>query len=214
MRKLLRFQVFPTPGGRIRRSSAIALGLLITAVVFGTACGQFFPSATSLVAISISPSNSILTLSSKTQQFTATGTFGDSSSKDITSSVTWSSSSTNVATINSSGLATAGSTGSTTITASESGITGTTTLTVSNQATGLTVSPATQTITAGQTVQFSATQNGSTISGVTWSSSNSVVASIDQNGVATGITTGTVTITATATVNGTQEQGTATLTVQ
>jgi uncharacterized protein YjdB len=87
-------------------------------------------------------------------------------------------------------------------------------LTVSSQAAGLTVSPSTQTIAAGQTAQFSATQNGSTVSGVTWTSSNSVVASINQNGVATGITAGTVTITATATVNGTQEQGTATLTVQ
>jgi trimeric autotransporter adhesin len=196
------------------RGIGCKLGLLTLAILLSAACGKFFPSATSLVAISISPNNSTLTLSSKTQQFSATGTFGDSSSKDITSSVTWSSSSTNVATISSSGLATAGSTGSTTITASESGITGTTNLTVSNQATGLTVSPSSQTITAGQSFQFSATQNGSTVSGVTWNSSNPAVASIDQTGLATGITTGTVTITATATINGTQQQGTATLTVQ
>lgn len=198
---------------RIKSPDRIALGLLIISVVLGVACGKFFPSASDLVAISVSPSNSTLTLSNKTQQFTATGTFGDSSSKDITSSVTWTSSATNVATINSSGLATAVSTGNTSITASESGITGTTTLTVSTQASGLTVSPSTQSISAGQTVQFSATQNGSTVTGVTWSSSNTLVASIDQNGVATGITTGTVTITATATVNGSQVQGTATLTV-
>jgi hypothetical protein len=39
------------------------------------------------------------------------------------------------------------------------------------------------------------------------------VATIDQTGTATGLTAGTTTITATATINGTQVQGTATLTV-
>ena len=214
MRKVLRLRV-STLGGLVRYSRRIGykLSLVIAVTTLAAACGKFFPSGTTLVAISLSPSNSTLTLSTKTQQFTATGTFGDSSSKDITSSVTWTSSSTNVATISSSGLATAGSTGSTTITASESGITGTTTLTVTSQASGLTVSPSSQTIAPGQTIQFSATQNGSTVSGVTWSSSNTAVASIDQNGIATGITAGTVTITATATINGSQVQGTATLTV-
>lgn len=189
------------------------LAIVILAVTLSAGCGKFFPSATTLVAISISPANPSIQLT-KTQQFTATGTFGNSSSKDISSSVTWTSSSTGVATINSTGLATAVSTGTTTITASQSGVSGTTTLTVTTQATGLTVTPANQTIARGQTVQFAATQNGSTVTGVQWTSSQTGVATIDQNGVATGIGTGTTTITATATVNGTQTQGTATLTVQ
>jgi uncharacterized protein YjdB len=205
MVKLLR-TLFP-------RHLSYSLALVVCAVLFAAGCGKFFPSASSLVAISISPSNSTIQLT-KTQQFTATGTFGDSSSKDVTSSVTWTSSSTNVATISSAGLATAVSTGSTNITAAEGNVSAITTLTVNNQASGLTVSPATATINAGQTQQFSATQNGSSVSGVTWSSSNQLVASIDQNGIATGITSGTTTITATATINGTQTQGTATLTVQ
>lgn len=189
------------------------LALLVTAILFTASCGKFFPSASTLVAISLSPTNPTIQLS-KTQQFTATGTFGDSSSKDLTSSVTWKSSSTSVATINSSGLAAAVATGSTTITASQGSVSGSTTLTVSTQAGGLTVSPSSQTISAGQTVQFSAAQNGSNVSGVTWSSSQTTVATIDQNGVATGVAAGTTTITATATINGTQVQGTATLTVQ
>jgi uncharacterized protein YjdB len=204
MVKLLR-TLFP-------RHFAYSLALIVFAVLLAAGCGKFFPSASSLVAISISPSNSTIQLT-KTQQFTATGTFGDSSSKDVTSSVTWTSSSANVATISSAGLATAVSTGSTNITAAEGSVSAITTLTVSSQASGLTVSPATQTISAGQTVQFTATQNGSSVSGVTWSSSNQLVASIDQNGIATGISAGTTTITATATINGTQTQGTATLTV-
>lgn len=194
---------------RNNHRALLAIAMLLAAL--GAGCGKFFPSASTLVAISISPANPSIQLT-KTQQFTATGTFGDSTSKDISSSATWSSSSTSVATINSTGLATAVSTGTTTITASESGVSGTTTLTVTTQATGLTVTPSSQTIARGQTVQFSATQNGSTVTGVTWTSSQTGVATIDQNGVATGIGTGTTTIT--ATINGTQTQGTATLTVQ
>lgn len=198
-----------------KRSVKFSRGLALVGlpVLLAMGCGKFFPSAGSLVAISISPSNPTVQLN-KTQQFTATGTLGDSSSKDISSSVTWTSSSTNVASINSSGLATAAGTGTSTITAAESGISGTTTLTVSTQSSGLTVTPATQTIRSGQTQQFSATQNGTNVSGVQWTSSQIVVAGIDQNGLATGLTPGTTTITATATVNGTSTQGTATLTVQ
>ncbi len=65
-----------------------------------------------------------------TQQFTATGTYSDNSTKDITSQVTWSSSNTAVASINAAGLATAPAAGTTTISAVQGGITGTTTLTV------------------------------------------------------------------------------------
>jgi hypothetical protein len=52
-----------------------------------------------------------------TQQYTATGTYSDASTADITSSVTWASSATAVATIDSVGLATGVGDGSTNITA-------------------------------------------------------------------------------------------------
>ena len=63
---------------------------------------------------------------------TATGTFSDNSTQDITTSVTWSSATTSVATISSRGLATALTTGTTTIRASESAanVSGSTVLTV------------------------------------------------------------------------------------
>ena len=41
-----------------------------------------------------------------TQQFTATGTYSDASTADLTGSVTWASATTRVATINAAGLAT------------------------------------------------------------------------------------------------------------
>ena len=176
-------------------------------------CGDFFRDSNELAGISVSPANALLQFN-KTQQFTAIGTYGDSSSRDISSSVEWKSSSTNVATIDSSGLVTAVATGTTTITASQADLSGSTSLTVSVHANGITVTPSSETISAGQTVQFTATQNGSAVSGVTWSSSQTTVATIDQNGVATGKAGGTTTIIATVTINGTKYQGTASLSVE
>ena len=51
-----------------------------------------------LQSISVAPSNPSIN-KSQTQQFSATGTYSDSSNKDITNSVTWASSSTGIATI-------------------------------------------------------------------------------------------------------------------
>lgn len=189
------------------------LALTAFAVLLLAGCGEFFRDADELVSISVSPANSTLQLS-KTQQFMAIGTFGDSSSRDISSSVNWKSSSGKVALVNTSGMVTANATGTTTITATQSDLSGSTSLTVSISGTGLTVSPSSQTISEGQTVQFTATLNGSSVSGLTWNSSRTTIATMDQDGVATGLALGTTTITATATISGTQYQGTASLTVQ
>ncbi len=64
------------------------------------------------------------------------------------------------------------------------------------------VTPATATISAGQTQQFTATLtdlHGNTITGpVSWTTSNAAVATIDGSGLATGVAPGTVTVTATS----------------
>jgi hypothetical protein len=89
-----------------------------------------------LASIAVTPANpGILFGTGTTQQFIATGTYSDNTTKIITTSVTWSSSNTAVATISntsgSNGLATLQSTaGATTITASSGSITGSTLLTV------------------------------------------------------------------------------------
>jgi plastocyanin len=89
--------------------------------------------AISLTSISVTPANSTLGLGA-TQAYTATGTFSDNSTENITSQVTWASSNPSVATITSAGLATGVTAGTSTITASMSGITGSTGLTVSTSA--------------------------------------------------------------------------------
>jgi hypothetical protein len=83
-----------------------------------------------LRSIAVTPTSSSIT-SSETKQFTATGTLDDGTTVDITDAVTWSSSNKSVATINSSGLATAQATGKTYIVATSGSVTSNTaTLTI------------------------------------------------------------------------------------
>jgi len=84
-----------------------------------------------LVSIAVTPSNAVIALGLN-QQFTATGTYTDNSTQNLTGSASWSSSTTSVATINSGGLAASVATGNTTITATIGSITGSTTLTVTS----------------------------------------------------------------------------------
>jgi hypothetical protein len=84
-------------------------------------------SDTTLVAIAITPSNPAVAQDS-TLPVTATGTFSDSHTLDITTQVTWGSANHSVATITSAGLVTGVSGGSTTITATSGAVNGTATL--------------------------------------------------------------------------------------
>ncbi len=190
------------------------------------------------ISMDVSPSVASLTSVGQTVQFEA---FGDiltgthSSTGNLTDQVTWSSSSTSVATINSSGLATAVSAGTTTITATLGPSTGgileaTATLTVGGAAiaprdlASITIVPSSQTVSnIGEPIQFAAVGNYSapptavelTTSQVTWSSSDTTIATISSAGLATSVGPGTATIIATATapISGATIIGSATLTV-
>ncbi|MBI5074429.1 MAG: Ig-like domain-containing protein [Nitrospirae bacterium] len=82
-----------------------------------------------LVSIMVSPTTSIV-IAGSTQQFMATGTYSDNSSKTLTQSATWISSNTAIATIDAAGLVSALSAGTTTITATSGTISVSATLTV------------------------------------------------------------------------------------
>jgi predicted secreted protein len=82
-----------------------------------------------LVSIAVTPANPFVIVGA-TEQFAATGTYSDSSTQDLTDSATWNSSTTAAATVNSLGLATGVTGGSTTISAAYDGITGSTQLTI------------------------------------------------------------------------------------
>src|SRR5262249_23018155 len=86
-------------------------------------------SGATLTSIGVTPANPTVPVGG-TQQFTATGTYSDSSTQNLTSQVTWASSNTAAATISSTGLATAVAAGTTTISATLGAVSGSTGLTV------------------------------------------------------------------------------------
>ena len=138
-----------------------------------------------------------------TQQLTATGTYSDGSTADLTSTATWQSSTAAVATVNSTGLAQGLTVGSATIAATQVGKSGSATLTVTPPVLqSISVAPATASIAPGQTQQFTAIgtySDGSAanLTGtVAWQSSNTSVATVNSSGLATGVAAGTATITA------------------
>jgi len=196
----------------------IALLSVVMSFLFTGCCGPFFRGSNGVVALSISPGNSSIQPGG-TQQFTATGTFGNGGTGDVTNRTSWSSSDEGIATIDSSGLATGVSYGAVTITGDCQCYQSKVSLAVSTQTvslTSITVTPANSTINVGKTQQFTATGNYSNnttqnlTNSVTWNSSDTTTATISSTGLATGVRGGNVTITATY---GTTA-GTTTLTVQ
>ena len=183
------------------KSSKIALFILISILVAG--CGGGGSPAPSLVSIAVTPPNPSMP-AGVARQFTATGTYSDGTSHDITTQVNWTSSNPSVATVNGNGLATAVAAGTSTITAISGSISGSTTLTV-NSATlsSISVTPANPSIPAGTTKQFTASGtyfDGTThdiTTQVTWISSDTLVATVNSSGLATALATGSATISAT-----------------
>jgi len=82
-----------------------------------------------LVSITVTPANASLVVGS-TEQFSATGTYSNGSTQDLTSTAAWSSSATGVATISETGLASTVEPGKTTIAAASATVSGSTGFTV------------------------------------------------------------------------------------
>src|SRR5439155_1211866 len=118
--------------------------------------------------------------------------------------VTWSSSNTSVAIADVNGNVTGLAPGSATITATSEGQSGTAAITVTNvPVNSVTVTPASASIQQGQTIQLTATPkdaNGNALTGrgVTWSSSNTSVATVNSSGLVSCVVAGSATITATS----------------
>ncbi len=188
------------------RSSVWLLGLGAAVGCLSGCGGGRASEPVTLVSIAVTPANASLQAPA-TQQFTATGAFSDTSTLDITKSVSWTSSDTSKATILNTGLATGVAAGLVTITATSAGQTGTATLTITAPTlTSVDISPLNPTIAANGTQQFFANGRYSDNSlqdvtqSATWTSSNASVATVQsagqQNpGLATGVAAGTATIT-------------------
>ena len=158
-----------------------------------------------LVSIAVTPAGPSIPTGG-IQQFTASATYDDGSTGDVTASSSWTSASTAVATISpATGLATGVTSGASDITAAFGGQTATVTLTVTPATfTSLQVTPALATIAVDGTRQYTAraTYSDSSTLIVTsapttvWTSATPAVATISASGLATGVTAGTSEITA------------------
>lgn len=175
----------------------------------------FTTMAPSLVSIAVAPAAPSMAKGT-TQQFAATATYSDNSTQDVTATATWTSGTLSTATINANGLASAVNIGSSVITATFGGKTATATITVTAATlSSLSVTPASISIAAGTTRQFTATgtfSDGSTqdvTASTTWTSGAMSVATISAGGLVTALNTGSSVITATYGV----EMASATLTV-
>lgn len=156
-----------------------------------------------LVSISVTPAANSIIFGSN-QQFTATGTYSDNSTQDITASVSWTSTGAVTEQINTTGLVTATTVGTTTITATSGTVSKSTSLTVTAapQLISIAVTPTAVSISTGTTQQYSAvgtyadnsTHDIST--SVTWTSTGAVTEPISSSGLATATTVGITTISA------------------
>ena len=173
-----------------------------------------------VVNVTVSPSSTQELMVGETVTFLATArTAGGAVRGDV--SFTWASSDTSVVSITSAGVATAVSAGTAMVRATADGITSSpVTINVAEPpppepvVANVTVSPSEAMIETDATQQFAAkalTSDGPEIPDAefTWSSSDEMVASVDADGLATGVGAGEAMITATAD----SVSGTATLTV-
>jgi hypothetical protein len=168
------------------------------------------PATAMLKSISVTPATATLAPLA-TQQYAAACTYSDGSTSNCTSTVSWSSSSTAVVTINPAGLATGVAAGTTTILASNNGIQAQVTVSIGAASLkSISVTPATLSLVPLGTQQYAAActySDGSTsncTSTVSWSSNSTAVVTINPAGLATGVAAGSTTILATS--NGIQGQ--------
>ena len=200
-----------TPSVATISPSGLATGVGVgTSGITATLNGVTSPSdpltvtAASLQSIAVTPASPTLA-KGLTLPFTATGTYSDGTTANLTPEVTWASDTPTVATISPSGLATAVGQGMAGITASLNGVTSPSDpLTVTAPSLqSIAVTPSNPSVMQGQTQQFTATgtySDGTTANLtplVTWASGSPAVATISPTGLASAVSPGMTPITAT-----------------
>jgi trimeric autotransporter adhesin len=215
-----------TAGATRGRADAFTSGSTTINATFGGVTGSttLQVTAATLSQIQITPFAPTLLIGVDVR-LVATGIYSDSTTVDLTASVSWTSSDASVVSVSNAagtrGQASPLLAGGATVSATYQGVTGQDSVTVSPATiASIAVAPLSATITAHGTQAFTATallSDGTSLdvtTSVTWLSSTNSIASISNaagsQGVATGLATGSVTISA---VRG-SVSGTATLAVQ
>ncbi len=170
----------PGRGGRVRPTVTVTPAVLTSIVV--TPTGPSIAKGT-------------------TVQLTATGTFSDGTTQDLTHSASWTSAPAGFATVDPNGLVTGTAVGSATITATQAGVSGATTVTVTAAIlTSIVITPANPTLVVNGSMLLTATgvfSDGSTqnlTKMVSWTSSNVAIANVEPSGLVKGRQVGTATI--------------------
>ena len=191
-------------------AAGVAAGTATITASFGSKAGTALLHVTpaALVSIAVTPTNPGI-VAGTTQQFTATGTYSDATTQDVTAQAAWTSSATLVATVGnaagSKGLGTGIAAGSATITAAIGAVSGSTVLDVTQaNLDSITVTPAEPSVPLGRTQQFTAKGNYSngTSQDITaqalWTSSNGSAATVSNaagsKGLASTVALGSTTI--------------------
>ena len=184
------------------------MGCLLFFLVSLTTCGKDSPTGPPTPSsITVTPASSTLTAIGQTVHLNA-GVVDRNGKTIAGASVTWSSSNASVASVSSTGLVTAHQTGTTTITATSSGVSGQAIVTVQTPvASSIILTAADTLLTAlGQTRRINASvrdQIGRPLTGIdlTWSSSDTTVASVDSTGLVTAVGIGIAEIVANSTAS-------------
>jgi uncharacterized protein YjdB len=152
-----------------------------------------------VTGVTVSPTSATLNVGA-TQQLTATVAPSNATNKNVS----WSSSNTAVATVNSSGVVSGVAAGNATVTVTtqDGNKTATSAITVSSinvPVSGVSVSPTSATIATGSTQQLTVTvaPSNATNKNVSWTSSNTSVATVTSSGLVSGVAVGSATITVT-----------------
>ncbi len=209
----------------IRRVAMVAMAAASIAACNGSSVQQAASAGHVLTGIQISPSTAeaLVVSVGHDLQLTATGTFSDGATADVTALVTWGSSDGSVASVSSGGVVSAAAVGPAVITASDG--TGGHSASVSVSVIGadlvqLSISPIDPTILVSTSLQLSADglladdtivdYTGS----VLWSSSDASIATVSPTGLFSAVALGSATITATDPVSGMSDNITVTVTDQ
>ena len=208
--------------GRYRRALLVSAALV--GVGWATACGDESigpspppsvpPSQPRPTSVSVSPPSTTLASLGATVQLSVE--VRDQNGQVMAgASVSWATGDTAVASVDATGLVTAASNGTATVTATAGTVSGDAVVTVMQSAGSVVVSPPAATVAQGDTVRLVAEvldENGHRVEGAefTWASSDASVATVDASGLVAGVAEGAATITATAG----DARGTAQITVE
>lgn len=191
--------------GLHQRTVFIARSGLLLALASLAACGSDNPSPTGVIpvaSVTVSPTPTALIVGA-THQFVAT--VRDATGAVVTNrTITWTTSDTTRARVNTNGVVTPIADGSVQIVATaelKQGVANATVVTL--PVASIAMTPLTANVQVGRTQQLTArllSNTGAELPGqrpITWSSSSAATATVDARGVVTAVRTGTATITAT-----------------